>query len=144
MTGIDHIEELLQSHGLRPTANRLIVARALAACTRPASLPELDARIQTMDRSSLFRTLGAFKAHHLVHVIEDGSDSVKFELCLSHSHDRDDDEHVHFYCEQCNETYCLPLIATPQVTLPAGYVAHSVNYLIKGLCPRCARKAQMR
>ncbi len=139
----EEIVGLLVHHGVKPTPNRILIAQALAAATRPSSQPELERRVETLDKSSIFRTLGTFRVHGLVHVIEDGSDTVKYELCLSHDADHDDDQHVHFYCERCNRTYCLESIHIPQVTLPAGYEVHGVNYVIKGLCPHCARQASM-
>lgn len=134
---------LLKRRGVRPTPNRIIIAGELAGKSRPVSLHELEDSIVTIDRSSIFRTLNVFKEHGVVHVIEDGSDSVKYELCKSSSNEEDDDEHVHFYCQECHRTVCMDCIHIPQVTLPAGYERHSVNYLIKGVCPACARKLNM-
>ncbi|MBP5770535.1 MAG: transcriptional repressor [Bacteroidaceae bacterium] len=136
----DTSTDLLSSHGIRPTANRLLVARALAAAIRPLSLAELETRLLTMDRSSIFRVLTLFRDHHLVHVIEGGSDGVHYELCRSHSHDTDDDQHVHFHCEQCHRTYCLESIAVPVVPVPEGFQLSSVSYMLKGLCPQCRFK----
>lgn len=131
---------LLEKHGIRPTANRTVVVRTLAAAMRPLSLSELEERIGTIDKSNIFRQLATFREHHLVHDIEDGSDSVRYELCLSHDAAHDDDMHVHFYCEQCHKTFCIDNAPIPPVELPDGYVPRSANYLVKGLCPDCAAK----
>lgn len=132
-------EKLLTAAGVRPTANRLILVRTLSAATRPLSLTDMEDILPTLDKSSIFRTLTAFREAHLVHVIEDGSDGVRYELCLSHHADDEDDDdlHVHFYCERCHKTFCLPHIPIPDVPLPGGYRRRSVNYMIKGLCPKC-------
>ena len=98
---------LLDDHGIRPTANRILVAEALDRAGRPMSLMELEDRLLTLDKSSISRCLTLFKEHHLVHALEDGSDAVRYELCHSHSHHEDDDQHVHFYCEKCHRTFCL-------------------------------------
>ena len=136
----DHsFDKLLLDHDIRPTANRLLVARALADSHRPLSLAELEQRLLTLDRSSIFRVLALFRDQHLVHVIEGGSEGVHYELCQSHSHDQDDDQHAHFHCERCHRTFCLWDIAVPVVALPEGYEATGFNYLIKGICPDCAR-----
>ncbi len=129
--------ELMEWHGIKPTANRIVVARALLACDRPMSLSELEDKILTIDKSGIFRTLSLFKEHHLVHVIEDGGDGVRYEICHSHSHEHDDDVHVHFYCERCHKTFCLDNIKIPQVDLPGGYEMTTANYVIKGCCPNC-------
>ena len=73
-----------------------------------------------------------------MHVLDDSGDGVRYELCHSHHEDEDDDLHVHFYCEKCRRTYCLEDIPVPSVAVPDGYDVHSVNYLIKGICPSCS------
>ena len=72
--------------------------------------------------------------------MEDGNDVVRFELCQSQDENTDDDMHVHFYCERCQRTYCLSDTPIPQVELPAGFEQSSVNYMVKGLCPKCSHR----
>ena len=132
-------EALLVAHDIKPTANRIVVAKALAEAERPMSLTELEYKILSIDKSGVFRALTLFREHHLVHVIEDGGDGVRYELCHSHDgHAEDDDQHVHFYCERCHRTFCLTDMPIPTVSLPAGYELHDINYMAKGLCPECS------
>ena len=131
------MEHLLEEHGVKATPNRLLVARALAGAGRPLSLMELEAQLETIDKSAIFRTLGAFKDAHLVHVLEDSGEGVRYELCHSHHDDHDDDIHVHFYCTRCHRTYCLEDTPVPPVQVPEGYEVESVSYLLKGVCPDC-------
>ncbi len=134
-------EELLTEHGIKPTANRIVVAKELAAAERPMSLTELEYKILSIDKSGVFRTLALFREHHLVHVIEDGGDGVRYELCHSHDgHEHDDDQHVHFFCEECHRTFCISDMPIPPVSLPNGYTLTSINYMAKGLCPECGKK----
>ena len=126
-------EEILLEHGVRPTANRIVVVKALADAERPLSLSELEYKIMSIDKSGVFRALTLFREHHLVHVIEDGGDGVRYELCRSH-----DDQHVHFYCEHCHRTFCIKDMPIPPILLPEGYRMYSINYMAKGLCPQCA------
>ena len=130
--------ELLESHGVKPTANRIVIARALASAGRPMSMTELETELETIDKSNVFRTLQAFREAHLVHVLDDSGDGVRYELCHSHHDDEDDDLHVHFYCEKCHRTFCLEDIPVPPVAVPAGYEVRSANYLIRGVCPSCS------
>ena len=135
----EECEKLLASHGIKPTANRIVVAKTLAAAERPMSLTELEYKILSIDKSGVFRALTLFREHHLVHVIEDGGDGVRYELCYSHDgHAEDDDQHVHFYCERCHRTFCLPDTPIPSVSLPQGYHLTRINYMAKGLCPDCS------
>lgn len=132
--------KLLQQHGIKPTSNRILVVKALAAEEHPSSLTELEEKIVSVDKSGIFRALTLFRGHHLVHSIEDGDGGIKYELCLSHSNDSDDDMHVHFYCEQCHKIYCLYDTQMPHVPLPHGFSMNSANYVIKGICKECSHK----
>ena len=134
----EECDELLAQHGVKATANRLVVVRALASAGRPVTLSELERQLVSIDKSGIFRALTLFREHHLVHAVEDaGGGGVRYELCHSHSHDADDDLHVHFFCERCQRTYCLDAIAIPPVALPSGFSADSASYTVKGLCPHC-------
>ena len=130
---------LLEEHGFKPTANRILVAKALVSSMQPQSLAELERRIISIDKSNIFRALILFRDHHLVHAIEGSSDGTKYELCHSHDHEHDDDQHPHFYCESCQQTYCLNDAELPDIQLPQGFEAHSANLMIKGLCPHCKK-----
>ena len=130
---------LLQVHGIKPTANRILVAKALASSIQPQSLAELERRIISIDKSNIFRALNLFREHHLIHAIEGNSDGTRYELCHSHSHEHDDDQHPHFYCEKCQQTFCLNDAELPEIQLPQGFEAHSANLMIKGLCPHCKK-----
>ena len=132
-----HLLELMEHHGVKPTANRIVIARALAVAGRPMSMTELETELETIDKSNVFRTLQAFREAHLVHVLDDTGDGVRYELCHRHHDDDDDDVHVHFYCEKCHRTYCLHYISIPPVSIPEGYEMHSVSYLLKGICKDC-------
>jgi len=133
--------KLLGEHDIKPTANRIVVVKTLAAAERPMSLSELENKILSIDKSGIFRALTLFREHHLVHVLEDGGDGVRYELCHSHDgHEQDDDQHVHFYCEHCHRTFCISDVPIPPVQLPPGYVLESTNYMAKGLCPDCASR----
>ena len=134
--------KLLEQHGIKPTSNRIVVVKALAAEEHPSSMTELEEAILTIDKSGISRSLALFREHHLVHAIEDGNGNVKYELCMSHRDDNndDDDMHVHFYCECCHQTFCFYDTPIPHILLPQGFVRKTTNYMVKGLCPSCARK----
>lgn len=131
-----NVEHLLAEHGVKVTANRLLIARALEQAGRPLSMMELEERLESIDKSNVFRTLVAFKDAHLVHVLE--GDPVRYELCHSHHEGHDDDLHVHFYCVKCHKTYCLEEIPVPSVQVPEGYQVQEESYLLRGICPQCA------
>ena len=144
INGNASVAGLLQEHGIRPTANRIMIATALSRAGRPLSMTELETLLETVDKSVVFRTLSLFKDSHLVHVMEDGGDGARYELCHSHAPEADDDLHAHFYCTICHRTYCLEEIPVPKVTLPGGFSPESANFMIKGICPECNRSGLQR
>lgn len=138
-----HVSTLLEARGVKPTPNRLLVARELANASRPLSIADFEAAFDfTVDRASIFRVLELFAEKDVVHVIEDGSRALKYELCQNAGCHSLDDHHVHFYCESCKETFCFDEINVPPIDMPEGFHPRSVNYMLKGLCPRCARRQQ--
>ena len=130
-------EQRLSIKGLKPTAMRLLVLRALQGVDAPVSLADLCEELDTADKSTVFRILTLFHQHHIVHAIEDGSGSLKYELCAGEHDCTIEDMHVHFYCERCQRTFCLDDVHIPQVALPAGFSQNEVNYMVKGLCKDC-------
>ena len=129
---------ILEQHDIKPTANRIIVAKALAE-EKPLTLTELEDRIGSIDKSGIFRALTLFKDCHLVHTFED-SDGVRYELCHSHDHAVDNDLHVHFHCEKCGKTICFEDLAIPDVQLPEGFLIQSATFVLKGICQKCRKK----
>lgn len=132
--------KLLAAHGIKPTANRIIIVKALAEQDCPISMKDLEYNILSLDKSSIFRVLTLFKEKHLVHAIEDGEGGVKYELCLSQNIEEDEDEHVHFYCEKCHRTICMHDVPVPVVEVGEGFELHTSNFLLKGICPECRDK----
>lgn len=139
MNEVDCIQ-LLEGHDIKPTANRIVVVRELAKSLRPVTLSELETRIMTIDKSNIFRALTLFREHHLVHIIEGGSEGVRYELCHSLDHDHDEDIHPHFLCEKCGQTYCLDYTEIPNIHLPKGFEKKTANLMIKGICGNCQSK----
>jgi len=134
----NEIEKLLEGKGVKPTSNRILVIRELLKATNPVNIADLEILLGfTLDKASIFRVLELFAEKDVVHVIEDGSRSLKYELCHSYTHHSITDQHIHFYCERCKKTYCIPCIKVPVVKLPKGFQSHSINYVIKGTCPKC-------
>lgn len=134
------IENILIAKGIRPTSNRVLVYRELAESSHPVGLLDLEASLSPMDKGSIFRVLDLFAEKDLVHIIEDGSRSSKYELCHNQSGHNHRDQHIHFFCENCKDTYCFEDIPVPEVKIPSGFRIHSVNYVLKGRCPKCDKE----
>lgn len=128
---------LMQAHGVKPTANRILILRALLGAGRPLSMTEIETELESVDKSIISRTLSAFREARLLHVLADGGDSIRYEVCHCAAEDEDSDRHVHFHCTRCGRTFCLEELPVPAVTMPAGYRAEHVNFIVEGICPNC-------
>ena len=142
-------DELL-GRSIRPTALRILILRTMKEMDCAASLSDLEERLVTVDKSTIFRTLTLFLAHHIVHAVDDGTGAVKYAVCRpgcrcgEEGEDDLGDLHTHFYCEGCHHTFCLRGLPVPVVTLPGGFRLRTANYVLKGLCPECAARAAAR
>lgn len=134
------VEDILTRKEVKPTSNRILVMRELIKASHPVSLADLEISLGfSMDKASIFRVLELFSEKDIIHVIEDGSRSLKYELCHSGTHHTIADQHVHFYCERCKETYCFEDVSVPLVNIPEGFLPHTINYMVKGICPKCSK-----
>ena len=133
----DKYIEILSKHGIRPTSVRILVLKAISNYHDTFSLSDLEADLESVYKSSIFRALILFAEHHVVHVMEDGSGSTKYCYCHNDHDCAVEELHCHFYCEKCHKTYCLEDIHIPIVNYPKDFELHEVEYLLKGLCPHC-------
>lgn len=135
-------EQYLDSHGIRPTAVRILVWDCVSAQSETFSLADMEHLMSHMDRSSIFRALRLFAEHHLLHTIDDGTGQQKYCVCrCKHSSHIN---HVHFTCLKCGKTYCLEDYTIPIVPLPEGFMMEDAEYIIKGVCERCSNKINIK
>lgn len=133
-------EQILEEAGIRVTAVRLLVWREIRrSLTGAFSLSDLEDALPTVDKSTLFRTLTLLREAHLLHDIDDGSGSHKFCVC-HHDDTLHCTGHVHLNCRICHRTFCLADVRIPQVGLPAGFIPEEAEYIVKGICPDCAKR----
>ena len=133
---MNQAEHILQESGIRPTAIRLMVLKEIIEHDRAFTLADMEHRMVTIDRSTLFRTLMLFVEHKLLHEIDNGSGSKLFCRCDCHHHHHHT-PHIHFTCTSCGETFCIKDIDMAVIPHPAGYEVNEINLVMKGLCPKC-------
>ena len=141
------LEKLLEQRDIKPTAMRILVLKAMTSCDEAFSLQSLEDKLDTVDKSTIYRCITLFLTHHLIHAIDDGTGSIKYAVCDTSCHcgeegEHLDDMHAHFYCERCHRTFCLNRITVPLVTLPGDFKVHSINYVLKGICSQCSALRQ--
>lgn len=132
-------DQKLQAREIQPTAMRARVLEFMIRQKVAISLSDLEQNFPRSDRTTLYRTLRTFQEHGLVHQINDESGSAKYALCADDcTCTYPDDTHVHFYCTNCDETFCFPHLSVPKVELPNDFNPVSGNFVINGICPPCA------
>ena len=135
---IRELEKILNQKQIRPTTMRLLVLEMLQKQIAAVSLQDLEAAFEKADRITLYRTLKTFEEKGLVHSIEDGTGATKYALCEEGCECAPQDLHVHFYCNSCRETYCMPKSKIPDVLLPERFQLQEINLVVKGVCGNCA------
>lgn len=136
---LENSDNLLNNRNIKPTAMRELVLKVLTEQTTAISLAELEHKFHKADKVTLFRTLKTFEENKLIHSIDDGTGSVKYALCTETCQCNPQDLHVHFFCTQCQHTYCLNDIPVPSVNLPVHFNLESISMVVKGICSNCKK-----
>lgn len=132
-------QDLLLKFGLRKTGCRIDVLELFLQNSYALSHADLEKLLgNNHDRVTLYRTLHSFKEQGLLHSIHDVSGAVKYALCKEacslHQHH---DNHIHFNCSSCGQTFCLNEVLIPATALPEGYQIDSLHFSAQGTCKFC-------
>ena len=131
-------ESLLKKHKIRVTNNRLAVLDRFFKVEKAISSYDIEQSLGDMDRVTLYRTLKMFQEKGVIHKALDSTDTTKYALCIDdcdehHHHD----EHVHFHCQQCQDTICLNDVYVPKVKTPEGFKTSATHMVVEGICSKC-------
>lgn len=133
----ENINNKLNAKSIKPTAMRQLVLHVLTEQKSAVSMQELEQKFEKADKVTLYRTLKTFEEKKLIHSIDDGTGSIKYALCRESCQCRPEELHVHFYCTECKQTYCLNDIPIPSVNLPVHFTLENINMVVKGICANC-------
>jgi Fur family ferric uptake transcriptional regulator len=133
-----NVEQKLSNKNIQPTAMRILVLNSLLEQNSAVSLSDIEKNLEPADRITIYRTLKTFEGKGLVHMIDDGTGSPKYALCLEECDaTQHHDLHVHFNCVLCKETFCLPDTKIPEILLPDNFTSTEMNLVVKGICSKC-------
>lgn len=126
----------LGQHGLRVTAQRIKVLRALEGEHDPISHGELANKLALsgMDRATVYRNLKTLVESKMVSrtMISDGV--FRFELVRAEG--RAHPQHPHLLCSDCGQVKCLPLRS---VHVKAG-LGDVTDIQLRGRCQACLKR----
>ena len=132
-------ENLLKQYGLRKTSARIATLDILIRSDVALAHSDIEQALkEDLDRVTLYRTLSVFEEKGLIHKAYDGGEAVKYAICSSacNEHEHKDD-HLHFNCQVCGNTYCLQGYSVPQIESPADFEIEHVYLFAKGICKAC-------
>ena len=135
---MEDVEKILLGAGVKPTANRILLMRAIISCAHTFTLADMEERLDSMDKSSIFRALNTLLEHKLIHEVDNGSHALLYCRCVceqGHEH-----QHIHFTCSSCGKTFCIRNIDASALPRPEGFLVEEVNCVMKGICPDCLKK----
>ena len=131
-------EILFKQKEIRLTSVRRLVWKTMQEMQWAFSVSDLEDKLLSIDKSTIFRNINLFLEHDMLHEIDDGSGSKKYCLCTcSSAHHHVD--HVHLTCSVCHRTFCLKNQSVPTVHVPEGFLVQHIDYVIKGVCAECGR-----
>ncbi|MDH6310333.1 Fur family ferric uptake transcriptional regulator [Dysgonomonas sp. PFB1-18] len=137
----ENIIKLLEGRNIKPTSTRILVLKAMIDFDRAFNLSDLETKLETVDKSTISRTIHLFHENQLIHSFDDGSGSIKYSVCNSDCNCDINDLHAHFYCNYCKKAFCLENVSIPNFELSPIMQAESVNLVIKGYCGKCNKFA---
>lgn len=133
---MEKLERILVEHKIRVTSIRLMVLKHIMAQNRAFTLADMEASLETVERSTLFRTLTLFLLRRILHEVDNGCGSKLYCLCAGNEQGVFLN-HVHFTCYRCGRTYCIKDIDAMPALTPKGFAVEEVSCVMKGICPDC-------
>jgi Fur family ferric uptake transcriptional regulator len=134
------IKDILKKNKLSVTASREKILNLFLEQTGALAHGDIEKRAgEKFDRVTVYRTLQTFVEKGIIHTIPTADNSIRYALCKDdceegHHHDH----HIHFVCTNCNNTYCLDNVVTPEIKLPQGYAAKQIEVVVEGICRICS------
>ena len=136
----EQLNDVLEKHQLRKTDTRLHVLNVFFKHEHAIAHSSLEKELgKTYDRVTLYRTLNTFEEAGIIHQVPSNGET-KFALCHAHcDHHHHQDQHLHFNCTACQQTFCLEDVQLPLVEYSSDYEIHSVNITATGICKKCKK-----
>jgi len=128
--------ERLEGAGYRSGAARREVVELLAGERCALTALEIDRRLDSVGRASVYRTLDQLEQLHLVQRVEIGGDAAGYERLDA------DEHHHHLVCEECGrlspfaDDSLEEAIEAVSQTSDFAVTAHDV--VLRGTCASCA------
>ena len=133
-----NIEQQLRDNGLRVTESRVELLKVFVDALSALSNQDIEEALPDADRVTMYRTLKSFQEKGIIHKAIDGTEVARYALCHSDcsTHDHNDN-HIHFHCKNCDNTFCVEEASVPYIAAPKGYKVETTNVVMHGKCDKC-------
>ena len=133
----DGVDQLLRTHGVQVTAQRLAIMRALSArphATADDLTDDVRSTIGTISRQAVYDTLGVLVDKNIIRRIQPAGSAARFE-------DRVGDNHHHLICRGCGHTFDIDCAVGAVPCLTASddhdFEIDEAEVIYWGRCPSC-------
>lgn len=132
---------MIQSAGLKVTAERVALLEVLLASPSPASSKDLLEATRGLDRTTVYRSLETFVRAGLARKVNVGHRHAHFEATIG-------EEHHHLICTSCGKIADVALCPDPEdvrrvlrsARAFASIESHSLEF--HGTCAACAARSK--
>jgi len=133
--------EILTQHSVRKTETRVQVLEVFFKYDYALAHSDVETALgDSFDRVTLYRTLHTFEQAGIIHEVPSQGET-KFALgALLATQGDSYDQHIHFSCQMCRQTFCLENITPPQLDYSGDYTITSLSITAKGICKNCKGK----
>lgn len=135
MTNIADIPSFLLAHGIKPSAQRIAVARYLSQHLTHPTVDEiyndLLADYPTLSRTTVYNTVKLLTENGCIAWLDVDAQGARFDFNTA--------PHAHFACCVCGQIIDIPICGNPHA--PEGFKVNTMQLNYKGVCPSCASKS---
>lgn len=139
MTWAERASRRFNEAGFRTGAARRQVIELLDGETCALTALEIDRRLSTVGRATVYRTLEQLEELGLVHRVDVGGETVAFERNDPTGH------HHHMVCVRCGRLVPFSDHALEQaihrLAEQADFEVSAHDVLLRGVCPRCQEQS---
>lgn len=125
------IHAYLIEHGIKPSVQRIAVARFLAENLTHPTVDEiyngLLPHYPTLSRTTVYNTVRLLADSGCITWLDVDSQGARFDF-RTHPH-------AHFACNRCGRIIDIPICGAPHP--PDGFEVTAMQLSYKGLCPQC-------
>jgi Fur family transcriptional regulator, ferric uptake regulator len=131
-----HALQRLDDAGFRSGGSRRQVVELLASERCALTALEIDRRLESVGRATVYRTLDQLEGLHLVQRVEIGGDAAGYERLDS------DEHHHHLVCEDCGRL--SPFVsealekAIAAVSRRSEFAVAAHDVVLRGTCASCS------